>query len=333
MLGDETLLAQTRRRISPLFDSDRMITVVTKRHEEFYSRELNKWPHATVVAQPENRGTGVALATAILMLRELDADAIVAAFPCDHYYRNERAFLDVIEAGILIARDNSDSIVLLGAEATCPETEYGWIEPARAFPNGVSFAPARVRHFWEKPAPATAQDLLRRGCLWNTFVTVGRVTAFIDVLCHVAANSMLRLGAGIIENDLDSAYRSIPPIDFSRDVLASRPERLLVIRDAASGWTDLGNPKRVFDTLARERIAPAWLESIPGVEIPVASQQWNRNPHASEVNMTDWPFAEEVEEVVVQLFHKDNTYEIEEWITLTPIELGVLSWYLGNFYY
>src|SRR5713101_1926767 len=72
MLGDETLLTQTRRRISPLFDGDKMITVVTEKHEEFYSRELNDLPPTAVIAQPENRGTGVALATAILMLRELD---------------------------------------------------------------------------------------------------------------------------------------------------------------------------------------------------------------------------------------------------------------------
>jgi len=123
ILGDETLLTQTRRRISPLFDRDKMITVVTKKHEEFYSRELHDWPSTAIVAQPENRGTGVAIATAILMLRELDPEAIVAAFPCDHHYRNEDAFLDVIEAGILIARDTSEAIVLLGAEATYPETE------------------------------------------------------------------------------------------------------------------------------------------------------------------------------------------------------------------
>src|SRR5882724_5254972 len=135
MLGDETLLTQTRRRISPLFETDKIITVVTKKHEEFYSRELNDWPRTAVVAQPENRGTGVAIATAILMLRELDPEAIVAAFPCDHHYRNEHAFLDVIEAGIAIACDNSEAIILLGAEATYPETEYGWIEPVRAFPN------------------------------------------------------------------------------------------------------------------------------------------------------------------------------------------------------
>src|SRR6185295_13677360 len=64
ILGDETLLTQTRRRISPLFDRDKMITVVTKKHEEFYSRELHDWPSTAIVAQPENRGTGVAIATA-----------------------------------------------------------------------------------------------------------------------------------------------------------------------------------------------------------------------------------------------------------------------------
>ena len=271
MLGDETLLTQTRRRISLLFDVDKMITVVTKKHEQFYSRELNDWPRTAVFAQPENRGTGVAIATAILMLRELDPEAIVAAFPCDHHYSNEHAFFEVVEAAILIARDNSGSIVLLGAEATYPETEYGWIEPVRAVRNGDSFAPARVRQFWEKPTLATAQDLFRRGCLWNTFVTIGRASAFIDVLCNAAANPMIRLTAGILENDLVSAYRSTPPIDFSRDILASQPERLLVIGDAASGWTDLGNPNRVLSTLAREKIAPPWLGSIREPEIPEAS--------------------------------------------------------------
>ena len=137
--------------------------------------------------------------------------------------------------------------------------------------NNVRFASARIRQFWEKPASATAQDLLRRGCLWNSFVTIGRVGAFIDVLCQSAPNTMLALSTGILDNDLDSAYRSIPSLDFSRDVLASWPERLLVIRDAVSRWTDLGNPDRVMDTLAREGIAPPWLESIRGVAMSFAS--------------------------------------------------------------
>ncbi|MGH9627942.1 MAG: hypothetical protein ACRD7E_06330, partial [Bryobacteraceae bacterium] len=64
------------------------------------------------------RGTGVAIAAAILILRELDAQAIVASFPRDHHYRHEAAFLNVMEAANGVARDNSDAIVIIGAEAT-----------------------------------------------------------------------------------------------------------------------------------------------------------------------------------------------------------------------
>ena len=45
--------------------------------------------------------------------------------------------------------------------------------------------------------------------------------------------------------------------------------------------------------------------------------------------MTDGLIAEEITNFVLQLFHRDG--RIEEWSTLTPIELGVLSWHLGNF--
>ena len=49
--------------------------------------------------------------------------------------------------------------------------------------------------------------------------------------------------------------------------------------------------------------------------------------------MTDCLLDEEIKEFVLWLFRKDNTYGIEEWKALIPIEVGVLSWHLGNFYY
>jgi mannose-1-phosphate guanylyltransferase len=135
ILGDESLLTQTRRRISTLFDVDKVIAVVTEKHQRFYSRELHDWPQTVLIVQPENRGTGVAIATAILMLRDLDPEAVVAAFPCDHHYNDEAAFLNVVESGMVAARNNSGAIVLVGADATHPETEYGWIEPVEAVSN------------------------------------------------------------------------------------------------------------------------------------------------------------------------------------------------------
>lgn len=48
--------------------------------------------------------------------------------------------------------------------------------------------------------------------------------------------------------------------------------------------------------------------------------------------MTDHLFTEEIRELLRQLSHQGESREIEEWQTLTPMELGVLSWHLGNFY-
>jgi mannose-1-phosphate guanylyltransferase len=45
IIEDQSLFAQTRRRINPLFPAERVIAVVTKKHERFYSRELTDWPH------------------------------------------------------------------------------------------------------------------------------------------------------------------------------------------------------------------------------------------------------------------------------------------------
>lgn len=43
-------------------------------------------------------------------------------------------------------------------------------------------------------------------------------------------------------------------------------------------------------------------------------------------------FTDEIKEFVFQRFYRSNAYGIEEWKTLTLIELGILNWYLGNLY-
>jgi hypothetical protein len=69
---------------------------------------------------------------------------------------------------------------------------------------------------------------------------------------------VLSINKALAENELETVYRLIPPVDLSHQVLALEPRRLLTIRDAASGWADLGNPARVMDILARNNVQPGW---------------------------------------------------------------------------
>jgi hypothetical protein len=50
---------------------------------------------------------------------------------------------------------------------------------------------------------------------------------------------------------LDELYQDLPLVDFSRVVIQGSEEKLRVVKAPACGWSDLGTPKRVADTLKR----------------------------------------------------------------------------------
>jgi mannose-1-phosphate guanylyltransferase len=264
IVGGESLLAQTRARLEPLFHVDRALFVVTRAHEAYYREALRDVDDSRIISQPLNRGTGVAVALALLHILQRDADAVVIFVPCDHYYSDTEACGQAIRTAISGAEQYPDSIVLVGAKAYYPEVEYGWIEPG----STISRAPIpllRVNRFWEKPSLSQAQALLRCGCLWNTFVTVGYARTFLDLVCSQVPDVVLSLSKALAENELEIAYRPMPAVDFSRQVLAPQPHRLLAVPATTSGWADLGSPTRVMDILARNKSRPAWLRDGEGL--------------------------------------------------------------------
>jgi mannose-1-phosphate guanylyltransferase len=261
LFGGKSLLLQTRERILPLFRQERTMLVVTRAHEAFYRGELLDVDESRIVLQPGNRGTAAAIALSLLRIAKREGDALVAFFPCDHYYANDAAFIRIVDQTMESVREHRKSIFLVGAEAHYPEIEYGWIETGPTIPNAQAIPLLAVHRFWEKPSLRKARSLWRRGCLWNTFVTIGRAAAFLEAL-QVQLPDVLE---SLTSNDLDSAYRELVPADFSREVLTPLAHRLLVVRDTASGWADLGNPNRVIQTLVRNSIEPAWLADAQGV--------------------------------------------------------------------
>ena len=83
-------------------------------------------------------------------------------------------------------------------------------------------------------------------------------------LPDLAITSFSAPSAGVAGNDLNRAYAEVRSVDFSREVLAALPHRLLVVKDGASGWTDLGTPARVIDTLVRNGIQATWFGCTTG---------------------------------------------------------------------
>jgi len=180
LFGNETLLEETRKRAERSISSEHILVPLTRSHRVFYLQELGIRPSQRIV-QPANKGTAPPILYSLLSIKQNDDDAIVAILPCDHHYSDEPAFTAALECAFDIAAQHPGSVVLLGEPPRGPEVEYGWIEPGPSVGGacGVSF---RVRGFCEKPSFDVAMDLLRRGCLWNTFVMVGHVRGFLEMV-------------------------------------------------------------------------------------------------------------------------------------------------------
>jgi mannose-1-phosphate guanylyltransferase len=258
IIGEQSLFRETRTRLDPLFIRDRQVFVFSRAHERYYGDDATGAGDSCVIEQPLNRGTGIAIILALLRILQRDHDALSAFFPCDHFYADHDSFHLTIRSAVECAEHNPESIILVGADAEYPETDYGWIEPGVVVSNAIGAPLSRVSRFWEKPSLQQARALLRRGCLWNTFVTVGLATTFFEMLCSQVPEEVLAISRAISDNTLNVAYASLDTVDFSRDVLANLPHRLLVLRDRTSGWADLGSPTRVLDILRRTGIEPGW---------------------------------------------------------------------------
>ena len=80
-------------------------------------------------------------------------------------------------------------------------------------------------------------------------MTVGTTDAFLQLLAATVPEVIPAIGAGRSDSALDRIYSELEPGDFSKDVLSAAPERLLVLRDGPSGWTDFGSPQRAMNLL------------------------------------------------------------------------------------
>jgi mannose-1-phosphate guanylyltransferase len=258
VIGRSTLLDQTRQRVGLSFDPSRTSIVVTRKHRRFYEPLANEVLPGLLLEQPVNKGTAPAILYALLQVAKKSPNAIVALFPSDHFFADDEEFMSHIDVAIDAVKVQPETVMLLGITPTAPETEYGWIEPEPSILASAERSITRVRKFWEKPGSSLASSLMKRNCLWNSFVMVGRVDAMLKMM-RAALPDMYAAFAAVTPtfetmaepNALAQLYSQIDDSNFSHQVLAARPEDLMVMRVGDVGWSDLGEPKRVLSTLAR----------------------------------------------------------------------------------
>lgn len=267
MVDGMTWFERTVKRVAHLVPIERSFIVVKQSHCGFYEPLVASLSYKQILAQPCDRGTAAAILYGIFAVKSLGSDTTVAIFPSDHYVSDDERFVRQVEHACDIVNKYPKLAVLLGVTPDKPEPSYGWIEPAKQLspwtPNVF-----HVRRFWEKPSSDFARSLLAGGCLWNSAVVVAR-TALLERMIAEHAPGMYRAFVEAVSyasardrRAFEAAFARLESVAFSEQILVQASSHLAVQRVEGVGWSDVGEPQRLLETLEEVKTRPAWFNDL-----------------------------------------------------------------------
>lgn len=245
--GNTSLLEQTIARAQPLIPKEQIFVLVSAAQRAPFRRALRGLiPPRNLIIEPAGRGTAVAIAYGGAVVAErLDAEAVVAVMPADHYVTPPAGFRSTIASAISLAASDH-AIVVIGVAPTRPETGYGYQKIGGAVRDGF-----KVDSFVEKPTPARARQMLKSGrFLWNAGIFVMRIATLGRELQQHApalATAMNRF-TSLDAAALARAYRKLEFDSFDR-VVAEKSSHVLSVR-AQFRWFDVGSWEGLWEAMS-----------------------------------------------------------------------------------
>jgi mannose-1-phosphate guanylyltransferase len=261
LLGDESLLQRTVRRVAPLVEAGDIFCVTDRRYGQLVRDQV---PNVELIVEPLGKNTAAAIALATAKIPRSD-DEVMLVLPADHWIGDEDAFRRVLETatGKLAsgALGIEEPLITLGARPTHPSTDYGYLRPdtmAGGTVDGLRTYPLLA--FEEKPVEARARELMNLpGIAWNAGMFAWR-RGVIRAALEKYTPLMTVIGTALHSDiALAGAYERLQPMSIDVAVMesAARDHRVLM-GTLDVGWSDVGSWGALLGALG-----------IPGIEARV----------------------------------------------------------------
>ena len=260
LMGEESLLQQTARRVIACAPPEHVITVGARAHDFMVRRQLAEVDPAFGghrLLEPSGRNTAAAIALAALYARDrFGAEAVLWVCPSDHLVTDPTVLQRAVELALPVAA--AGELVTFGITPVRPETGYGYIRAGAPLPAAA--AVRRVARFVEKPERAVAEALLAEGdCYWNSGIFLfraDRVLAELGAHAPAILQAVERAYAGLREMPggafevPQDAYDAVPAAPIDKAVM-ERAERIAVL-PCDPGWSDLGSWQALWERLPQD---------------------------------------------------------------------------------
>jgi len=266
--GTRSMLEATLDRVRPLVPPERTVVIVNRDHLKLALPQLVGIPTSNVLVQPRNLDTGPGILWSLLEIRRRAPHARVAMFPSDHYVAHDAPFRDSVRRALGVVARRPDKLALLGIEPDDPSPEYGYVLPARPLDTSDRNA-FHVASFREKPSALHAEQIVRSGGLWNSFVMAFQVSRVLDLIAQQLPEWHADLSAACADTwTLDAYYAAGRKWNFSHDFLATVAPQLVVVRTEHTGWSDWGTPSSIERTFAALNRLPPWRRAARAASMP-----------------------------------------------------------------
>ncbi len=250
--GGNSLMLEALKRAEAVASPEHICIVVSQQHKGWWNPALSAVPEAKVIVQPRNCGTANGILLPLLYIIARDPEARIVLLPSDHHVRDEQVLAAALQRAVLELCTRCDQILLMGILPEAEDPDLGFIVP-----GSRDGADSTVDRFVEKPAVSLARNLVDAGALWNAFILAARAQALLQIFIqrfpHVVIGMQAVVAKGQCTHDLSVAamdlYCDLPDVDFSRHILQGAESVLRVLQVPRCGWSDLGTPKLLEQTL------------------------------------------------------------------------------------
>jgi len=260
IVGEDTLLRQTIKRINGLVSPDHIWIVTTEDKAQdikFHLEPLgSSAKEIRFIKEPIGRNTAPAIGLAAISLNLHFPESIMVVMPSDHAIPDRDEFLSNLKLAIQGAMKNN--LVTFGIKPSRPETGYGYIKIENTSKMGVDGL-CKVECFVEKPDLDTAKKYLSDGnYFWNSGIFVWKTSKILsEIQTHLPPlyktlkeiESLLFDSGKLNKPDklkklkkqekLNNLYFRLDPISIDYGIM-ERSQNVLMV-PATFQWSDLGS--------------------------------------------------------------------------------------------
>lgn len=265
LFGEKTLLELAYDRVKDIFPNERILVITHKDHFSQVKAVLPNLPEKNIIAEPKAKNTALAMGTASAVIHTRNPEAAVIFLAADHVFTKEERFQQNAVAAIKVAL-SGDYIVAIGIKPTFAHTGLGYIKIGEELEDlskvGEKGFVFKAREFKEKPNLVTAQSFVASGqYLWNANLYTWSTKTIFKAF-EKYSPEIFKAISKIAENSqaLENVYSEAGEFNSIDYEVSEKADNIVVI-PGDFGWSDIGDWKVVFDTLSKDPLGNAVVDS------------------------------------------------------------------------